>query len=187
MAFEGGRALVPHVWAMAITRERSRRSGKTGSTVKQARRTGGTAKNPRTKKPGTKKSGTKKPDTKKSGTKKSATKTVRASGATNSAAPWDESPPRGTRKTKLSAASKARAKASAKRAGRPYPSLVDNMNAAKKQKRAASKGKAKGRPEGATKAKPTRLRTSQATPKPKGKATGRGTSKATRRPKGDVQ
>jgi len=32
---------------------------------------------------------------------------------------------------KLSAKSKAIAKASAKRAGRPYPNLVDNMNAAK--------------------------------------------------------
>jgi hypothetical protein len=35
---------------------------------------------------------------------------------------------------KLSPAKKAAAKASAKRAGRPYPNLVDNMNAAKKKK-----------------------------------------------------
>ena len=35
---------------------------------------------------------------------------------------------------KLSSAKKAAAKASAKRAGRPYPNLVDNMNAAKKKK-----------------------------------------------------
>jgi hypothetical protein len=34
---------------------------------------------------------------------------------------------------KLSPAKKAAAKASAKRAGRPYPNLVDNMNAAKKK------------------------------------------------------
>jgi hypothetical protein len=40
-----------------------------------------------------------------------------------------------SRHTKLSAKSKARAKASAKRAGRPYPNLVDNMNAAQKQRR----------------------------------------------------
>jgi hypothetical protein len=32
---------------------------------------------------------------------------------------------------KLSPAQKAKAKASAKKAGRPYPNLVDNMNAAK--------------------------------------------------------
>ena len=63
--------------------------------------------------------------------KASQTATTRSQKET---APWDESPPRGTRKTKLSPASKAEAKASAKRAGRPYPSLVDNMNAAKKQK-----------------------------------------------------
>ena len=35
---------------------------------------------------------------------------------------------------KLSPAKKAAAKASAKRAGRPYPNLIDNMNAAKKKK-----------------------------------------------------
>jgi hypothetical protein len=41
--------------------------------------------------------------------------------------------------TKLSAKSKAKAKASEKRAGRPYPNLVDNMNAAKKQQSKRSK------------------------------------------------
>lgn len=35
---------------------------------------------------------------------------------------------------KLSPKKKAAAKASAKAAGRPYPNLVDNMNAAKKKK-----------------------------------------------------
>jgi hypothetical protein len=35
---------------------------------------------------------------------------------------------------KLSPTKKAAAKASAKRAGRPYPNLIDNMNAAKKKK-----------------------------------------------------
>ena len=35
--------------------------------------------------------------------------------------------------TKLTAASKAKAKAAAAKAGRRYPNLVDNMNAAKKQ------------------------------------------------------
>ena len=35
---------------------------------------------------------------------------------------------------KLSPSQKSKAKASAKKAGRPYPNLVDNMNAAKKKK-----------------------------------------------------
>lgn len=34
---------------------------------------------------------------------------------------------------KLTPDQKAKAKASAKKAGRPYPNLVDNMNAAKKR------------------------------------------------------
>lgn len=46
---------------------------------------------------------------------------------------WDKPRPKGLGKSKpLSPAKKAAAKASAKRAGRPYPNLVDNMNASKK-------------------------------------------------------
>jgi hypothetical protein len=56
--------------------------------------------------------------------------------------PWKKPAPRKTRHTKLSSKSKAKAIASAKRAGRPYPNLVDNMNAAKKQRRKKSKKKA---------------------------------------------
>lgn len=48
--------------------------------------------------------------------------------------PWNKSAPNRSRHTKLNARSKAKAKASAKRAGRRYPNLVDNMNAAKKQR-----------------------------------------------------
>jgi hypothetical protein len=55
--------------------------------------------------------------------------------------PWNKPAPRKSRHTKLSAKSRAKAKASAKRAGRPYPNLVDNMNAAKKQKRKRSQKK----------------------------------------------
>ena len=57
-------------------------------------------------------------------------------------APWERPNPKGTKRSKpLTAAQKSKAKASAERAGRRYPSLVDNMNAAKKknEKRAASK------------------------------------------------
>jgi hypothetical protein len=47
-------------------------------------------------------------------------------------APWKKPAPKGTRHTSLSSSQKARAKKSAKRAGRPYPNLVDNMQAAKR-------------------------------------------------------
>ena len=46
---------------------------------------------------------------------------------------WDRAPPKKAKHTKLSAAKKKSAKAAAKRAGRPYPNLVDNMRAAKKK------------------------------------------------------
>lgn len=45
---------------------------------------------------------------------------------------WDKPRPKNLGKPKkLSPAKKAKAKASAKAAGRPYPNLVDNMRAAK--------------------------------------------------------
>ena len=45
---------------------------------------------------------------------------------------WNKPRPRSLGKTKkLSSAKKAKAKAMAKAAGRPYPNLVDNMRAAK--------------------------------------------------------
>ena len=45
---------------------------------------------------------------------------------------WDKARPKGLgAPKKLSSAKKASAKAMAKRAGRPYPNLVDNMRAAK--------------------------------------------------------
>ena len=47
-------------------------------------------------------------------------------------APWKKPAPKGTRHKSLSPSQKARAKRSAKRAGRPYPNLVDNMLAAKR-------------------------------------------------------
>jgi len=46
---------------------------------------------------------------------------------------WEKKDP--TKKDKkLTPDQKSKAKASAKKAGRPYPNLVDNMNAAKKKK-----------------------------------------------------
>lgn len=46
---------------------------------------------------------------------------------------WDTPDP-SKKDKKLTPKKKAAAKASAKAAGRPYPNLVDNMNAAKKKK-----------------------------------------------------
>ena len=47
---------------------------------------------------------------------------------------WDTKNPK-KKSTKLTPSQKAKAKASAKKAGRPYPNLVDNMNAAKRKKK----------------------------------------------------
>lgn len=58
-------------------------------------------------------------------TKKAAT--------TKAKAPWKKPAPKKASHTKLSPADKSKAKASAKKAGRPYPNLVDNMKVAKKE------------------------------------------------------
>mgnify|MGYP006301056413 CR=1 FL=1 len=47
---------------------------------------------------------------------------------------WDKKDPDKGKHKKLSKKQKSSAKAKAKAAGRPYPNLVDNMNAAKKKK-----------------------------------------------------
>jgi hypothetical protein len=47
---------------------------------------------------------------------------------------WDRPNPKKKSK-KLTPKQKASAKASAKKAGRPYPNLIDNMKAARKKKR----------------------------------------------------
>jgi hypothetical protein len=47
---------------------------------------------------------------------------------------WSKPIPKGKRKGKLSPAQKAKAKAAAKKGGRPYPNMVDNINASKKKK-----------------------------------------------------
>src|SRR5215212_4548245 len=46
-------------------------------------------------------------------------------------APWKKPAPRSAKHTHLTPAQKAKAKRSAKRAGRPYPNLVDNMKVAR--------------------------------------------------------
>src|ERR1700712_5357637 len=62
--------------------------------------------------------------------------------AKTSRAPWKRPNPRkraGKTSKHLSPAKKAAAKASARRAGRPYPNLVDNMRMASKAKKTARK------------------------------------------------
>jgi hypothetical protein len=49
-------------------------------------------------------------------------------------APWKRAAPAKAKHSKLGSAAKSAAKRSAKKAGRPYPNLVDNMRAARKQK-----------------------------------------------------
>ena len=48
--------------------------------------------------------------------------------------PWKRSAPRKATHTKLTPAAKSAARKRAKKAGRSYPNLVDNMRAARKQK-----------------------------------------------------
>jgi hypothetical protein len=55
--------------------------------------------------------------------------------------PWKKAAPKKSRHTKLTANSKAAAKRRAKKAGRKYPNLVDNMNASKKQRAQGAKTK----------------------------------------------
>ena len=50
-------------------------------------------------------------------------------------APWNRPAPAGSKHRKLSPRRKAAAKARAKRAGRSYPNLVDNMRAARPRKK----------------------------------------------------
>ncbi|GEP44507.1 hypothetical protein [Brevifollis gellanilyticus] len=54
--------------------------------------------------------------------------------------PWNKPAPKGGPKTKLNPESIAKAKAAAKKAGRRYPNLIDNMRAAAEQ-REAEEGK----------------------------------------------
>ena len=49
-------------------------------------------------------------------------------------APWKKAAPKSAPHRKLSGSQKAWARRSAKKAGRPYPNLVDNMKAVKKKK-----------------------------------------------------
>ena len=55
--------------------------------------------------------------------------------------PWDKPNPKTKtgKTTHLTEAQKKEAKATAKKAGRPYPNMVDNMNEAKKVKKRATK------------------------------------------------
>ena len=54
-------------------------------------------------------------------------------------APWKRKPPAGAKKKTLTPASRAKARARARTAGRKYPNLVDNMWAASQQRTRARK------------------------------------------------
>ena len=58
-------------------------------------------------------------------------------------APWKKPAPKKSRHTHLTSAEKTEARRSAKRAGRPYPNLVDNMRVAKKKRSSGTKKKSK--------------------------------------------
>ena len=47
--------------------------------------------------------------------------------------PWKKQRPAGKPRKKLSPSQKKRARAAAKKAGRPYPNLIDNMRVAAKK------------------------------------------------------
>ena len=55
-------------------------------------------------------------------------------GSSHDPAPWRRKRPAGAKKTTLTPESRAKARASARKAGRPYPNLVDNMRAARDQR-----------------------------------------------------
>ena len=84
--------------------------------------------------------------------------------------PWEKPAPKKSKHTKLTPASKAKAKASAKKAGRSYPNLVDNMNAAKAQEKqpAAKKKSSPARKSG--QADGSSSKTKKARPRAKQKA-----------------
>lgn len=55
--------------------------------------------------------------------------------------PWKKPAPKKASHTKLSPSEKQAAKSSAKRAGRPYPNLVDNMKVASSRKKKLARTK----------------------------------------------
>jgi hypothetical protein len=70
---------------------------------------------------------------KKAASKRKSTK--KSSAAKKKATPWERPAPAHAKHTHLTEADKTKAKQRARRAGRPYPNLVDNMNVAKKKGR----------------------------------------------------
>ena len=67
-----------------------------------------------------------------------------SSRASKRKAPWQKPAPKGGRHTRLTSADKSKARRAAKRAGRPYPNLVDNMRVAA-AKRSSGRKKTAGR------------------------------------------
>lgn len=64
---------------------------------------------------------------------------------TTATPPWKRKRPAKPKQT-MTAAQKARARAAAKKAGRPYPNLVDNMNAMRPAAKQSAKQPARKKP-----------------------------------------
>ncbi|CCD84823.1 conserved protein of unknown function [Bradyrhizobium sp. ORS 285] len=93
-------------------------------------------------------------------------------------APWSKANPRkraGKASTRLTSAEKATAKARARRAGRPYPNLVDNMRVAAKK---AGKTKTSGRKRSAAKANTKKATTKKVASKKAARKTARSKTRA---------
>jgi hypothetical protein len=107
-------------------------------------------------------------------------------------APWDKSNPRkraGKASKHLTPAKKKAAKAAAKRAGRPYPNLVDNMRMAKKSKTAkksANKSAKKATKKTAKKAVKKKTATKKAAKKSSKKAKKKKAGSPEKDPKGGL-
>jgi hypothetical protein len=85
--------------------------------------------------------------------------------------PWERPAPRKSTHTTLSSSDKSKAKQRAKKAGRPYPNLVDNMAVAKKKKGGAAQRKKGGKRKAA---------------KRSSRASRRGTTRSTKDPRGGL-
>ncbi|QUS40945.1 hypothetical protein RPMA_20450 [Tardiphaga alba] len=104
--------------------------------------------------------------------------------STTRKAPWKRANPRkraGKASKHLTPAKKAAAKARAKRAGRPYPNLVDNMNMAKSAKKKTAKKTAKKAAKKTVKKKSSKKSTKKAAKKTAKKTTKKTTKKTAKK------
>jgi len=82
---------------------------------------------------------------KKAASKRKVAKKKSGSAKKRKATPWEKPAPAKAKHTQLTEADKSQAKKRARRAGRPYPNLVDNMTVAKQKRGSGGKKKASRR------------------------------------------